>query len=80
VQPEAQFVEIGEELAKEKGIKHGDMVKVKSNRGEIKSLLWSVTKRIKGLDCQRQEGSHGRHSDPLGLQGRSTRTATCRIR
>ncbi|OYY81057.1 MAG: formate dehydrogenase, partial [Hydrogenophilales bacterium 16-62-9] len=33
-QPE-QFVEIGEELAKEKGIKAGDHVRVKSNRGHI---------------------------------------------
>lgn len=49
VQP-SQFVEIGEDLAKEKGIKNGDMVKVKSNRGEIKALV-VVTKRIKGLDC-----------------------------
>lgn len=46
----SQFVEIGEELAAEKGIKTGDMVKVKSNRGEIKATA-VVTKRIKGLDC-----------------------------
>src|SRR5262249_3274030 len=30
-----QFVEIGEDLAKEKGIRNGDKVKVRSNRGEI---------------------------------------------
>ena len=36
--------------AKEKGFKNGDMVKVKSNRGEIKASL-VVTKRMKGLDC-----------------------------
>ena len=48
-QPE-QFVEIGEDLAKEKGIKHGDRVKVSSNRGEIQCVV-CVTKRIKGLDC-----------------------------
>ena len=48
VQP-APFVEIGEELAKEKGIKNGDMVKVKSNRGEVKAAC-VVTKRIRGLD------------------------------
>jgi formate dehydrogenase major subunit len=48
-QPE-QFVEIGEDLAKEKGIKHGDRVTVSSNRGEIQCLV-CVTKRIKGLDC-----------------------------
>ena len=49
VQPQ-QFVEIGEELAKEKGIKNGDMVKVKSNRGEIKAAC-VVTKRIKPMKC-----------------------------
>src|SRR5262249_31561355 len=48
-QPE-QFVEIGEDLAKEKGIAHGDRVKVRSNRGEIQCVV-CVTKRIKGLDC-----------------------------
>ena len=45
-----QFVEIGEELAKEKGISNGDMVKVRSNRGEIRAVA-CVTKRIKVLDC-----------------------------
>ena len=45
-----QFVEIGEELAKEKGIKDGDTVKVRSNRGEIITVV-VVTKRIKMLDC-----------------------------
>jgi len=49
VQP-APFVEIGEELAKEKGIRNGDTVKVRSNRGEIKAAA-VVTKRIKALDC-----------------------------
>jgi formate dehydrogenase major subunit len=49
VQP-SQFVEIGEELAREKGIKHGGTVKVKSNRGEI-TCVAVVTKRIKALDC-----------------------------
>jgi formate dehydrogenase major subunit len=45
-----QFVEIGEDLGKEKGIKDGDMVKVRSNRGEIVTVA-CVTKRIKALDC-----------------------------
>jgi len=45
-----QFVEIGEELAKEKGISSGDRVKVVSNRGFIKAVA-VVTKRIKALDC-----------------------------
>ncbi len=48
MQPE-QFVEIGEELAKEKGIKAGDRVKVRSNRGFIKGVA-VVTKRIKTLE------------------------------
>ncbi len=49
IQPQ-QFVEIGEELAKEKGIKAGDMVKVTSNRGQIKAKA-VVTKRIKPLQA-----------------------------
>lgn len=48
LQPE-QFVEIGEELAKEKGLATGDKVKVRSNRGFIKAVA-VVTKRIKALD------------------------------
>lgn len=47
LQPE-QFVEIGEELAREKGIKDGDRVKVWSNRGFIKAVA-VVTKRIRPL-------------------------------
>jgi formate dehydrogenase major subunit len=47
LQPE-QFVEIGEELAREKGIAHGDMVKVSSKRGFIKAKA-VVTKRIQPL-------------------------------
>ncbi|MCZ2407533.1 MAG: formate dehydrogenase, partial [Burkholderiales bacterium] len=45
MQPEA-FVEISEELAKEKGIKKGDRVKVSSQRGHIITKA-VVTKRIK---------------------------------
>lgn len=48
MQPE-QFVELGEELAREKGIKAGDKVKIRSNRGFIKAVA-VVTKRIKTLD------------------------------
>ncbi|MGO3858508.1 MAG: formate dehydrogenase-N subunit alpha [Neisseriaceae bacterium] len=51
-QPE-QFVEIGEALAKEKGIKAGDWVKVSSNRGFIKAKA-VVTKRIMALKVQDQ--------------------------
>jgi len=56
VQPSA-FVEIGEELAKEKGISNGQMVKVRSNRGEIKAAA-VVTKRIKALDCGGKKVHH----------------------
>ncbi len=44
LQPE-HFVEISEELAAEKGIRKGDMVKVRSNRGYLKAVA-VVTKRI----------------------------------
>ena len=47
IQPQ-QFVEIGEELAKEKGIANGSMVKVWSKRGHIKAVAM-VTKRIQTL-------------------------------
>ena len=47
LQPE-QFVEIDEELAAEKGIKNGDTVKVRSNRGQIKAVA-VVTKRLQPL-------------------------------
>ena len=40
------FVELSEELAQEKGIKKGDMIKVRSARGEIKAVA-VVTKRFK---------------------------------
>jgi formate dehydrogenase major subunit len=47
LQPEA-FVEIGEALAKEKGIRNGDRVIVRSKRGEIRTKAM-VTKRIRPL-------------------------------
>ena len=53
LQPEA-FVEISEELAKEKGIKHGDSVKVSSNRGHIVTKA-VVTKRIKPFPVNGQK-------------------------
>lgn len=53
----APFVEIGEELAKEKGIKQGDMVKVRSNRGEVIAKC-VVTKRMKGLDVDGKKVHH----------------------
>ena len=48
VQP-APFVEIGVELAREKGIAQGDRVRVRSNRGEVIASC-VVTKRIRALD------------------------------
>ena len=56
VQP-APFVEIGEALAAEKGIKQGDMVRVRSNRGEVIAAC-VVTKRIKALDVNGQKVHH----------------------
>ena len=56
VQP-APFVEIGEELAKEKGIKQGDRVKVRSNRGEVVAAC-VVTKRMKALDVNGKKVHH----------------------
>lgn len=47
LQPE-QFVEIGEELARELGIANGEKVAVRSKRGVIKAVAL-VTKRIKAL-------------------------------
>jgi len=47
LQPE-EFVEIGEALAKEKGIEQGGWVKVSSKRGEVVCKAY-VTKRIKPL-------------------------------
>ncbi|EJS89902.1 FdxG, partial [Pasteurella multocida subsp. multocida str. Anand1_buffalo] len=64
-QPE-QFVEIGEALAAEKGIKHGDIVKVSSKRGYIKAVA-VVTKRIRALVSVRQANSYRRNSYSLGL-------------
>jgi formate dehydrogenase major subunit len=59
VQPE-QFVEIGEELAKEKGLKSGDWVEVSSNRGVIRTKV-SVTKRVATLTV------NGRKTHTVGI-------------
>lgn len=48
------FVEIGEKLAKAKGIVNGDLVKVTSNRGELKAKA-VVTRRIADLTCNGKE-------------------------
>jgi len=47
LQPE-EFIEIGEALAKEKGIEQGGWVKVSSKRGEVVCKAY-VTKRIKPM-------------------------------
>jgi len=49
LQPQ-QFVEIGESLAKEKGIADGDWVRVWSARGEIKARA-NINKRVQPLMC-----------------------------
>jgi len=49
LQPEF-FVEVGEELAKEKGIKSGSWVRVWSKRGSVKAKA-VVTKRIFPIQC-----------------------------
>ena len=59
IQPE-QFVEIGEELAKEKGIANGDRVKVSSKRGFIKAVA-TVTRRVASLDID------GKRTHTVGL-------------
>jgi formate dehydrogenase major subunit len=56
LQPE-QFVEIGEELAGEKGIVSGDKVEVRSSRGFIKAVA-VVTKRIRALIVNGQKVHH----------------------
>ena len=47
----AQFIEISEELANEKGIKSGDMVHVWNNRGSVE-IAAVVTKRLQPLTVQ----------------------------
>ena len=44
-----QFVEIGEELAREKGIANGDRVRVRSTRGQLTAVA-VVTKRLRALE------------------------------
>jgi formate dehydrogenase major subunit len=56
VQPQ-QFVEIGEGLAKEVGVKAGDWVKVSSNRGFMKAVA-VVTKRIKVMQIEGKPVHH----------------------
>ncbi len=55
-QPE-QFVEIGEALAQEVGVKSGEWVKVSSKRGYIKAVAM-VTKRIKPMQIEGKTVHH----------------------
>ena len=59
IQPE-QFVEIGEDLAREIGVANGGMVKVSSKRGQIVAKA-VVTKRIKALTIE------GKKTHTVGL-------------
>jgi len=59
IQPQ-QFVEIGQALADELGIRQGDTVKVSSTRGYIKAKA-VVTKRLKALDID------GRLTHQIGI-------------
>ncbi len=56
LQPQ-QFVEIGEAMGNELGIKAGDRVRVSSNRGYIEAVA-VVTKRIKPLDVDGKTVHH----------------------
>ena len=51
------FVEIPEEVAKEKGIKNGDRVRVSSKRGKLE-VLAVVTKRLGGLEVNGKKVYH----------------------
>ena len=68
LQPEF-FIEISEQLAKEKGITGGAWVRVWSNRGAVKAKA-VVTKRITSARLRRQDGAYRRHPAALGIHGR----------
>lgn len=51
------FVEIGEELAQEKAISNGDLVRVTSARGSVEGLAM-VTRRMRGLDVDGRRVHH----------------------
>ena len=65
LQPEF-FVEIPEELAREKGIANGDRVRVTSARGSIEGRAM-VTRRIKPMQVGGRTTLPDRLPDPLGL-------------
>ena len=63
----APFVEVPEELAREKSIRSGDRVRVSSKRGKLE-VAAIVTKRLGPVQVGGQEGLPDRHPDPLGLR------------
>jgi formate dehydrogenase major subunit len=69
LQPE-QFVEIGQELARELGIANGEIVTVRSRRGFIKAVAM-VTKRIKPLTVAGQTVHQIGIPVHWGLQGQT---------
>ena len=73
LQPE-MFVEMGERLAKAKGIQNGDWVEISSQRGAIKAKA-CVTKRIRPHHGRRQAVRRGRAADPLRLHRRHPEVA-----
>ena len=65
------FVEIGEELAEEKGVSNGDRVRVSSARGSIEGRAL-VTKRMRGLDVDGRRVHHVGLPIHWGFLGRVT--------
>ncbi|PKM83292.1 MAG: formate dehydrogenase-N subunit alpha [Firmicutes bacterium HGW-Firmicutes-14] len=65
------FVEMGEDLAKEKGIKNGDRVVVRSARGEIKCFAM-VTKRFEVFNVDGRTVHHVGLPWHYGFQGITT--------
>ncbi len=72
----AQFIEISEELAEEKGISSGDMVRVWNNRGDVK-VHAVVTKRFKPMTVHGEKHHHvglTHHYSWAGVFGTETST------
>ncbi len=78
LQPE-EFVEIGEALAKEKGIAQGGWVRVSSKRGfvDVQGLRHQAHQADDG---RRQADARDRRADPLGLHRRRRARATAPTR
>ena len=65
MQPEL-YVEIGDQLAKEKGIKNGERIKVSSIRGEA-ALCGHGDQALQTFHGRRKDGSSGRYALQLRL-------------